>query len=324
MKKLMVLSLLVFTSQALFAKVADDIAATVNDDKIPMSEFYERLEQLRANDFFISINPVQVRNETGGQLVLNSLINEHLILQWADKTKQLPAESEIQTEYETIMKREDAKKAFADGSIKESALRYSLKVSKARFNLATTAVSLSPAEVQKYYKDHLSDYSTPEKWGLALIRVSTLAKAEAVQKDIKSGKAYGEIVKRFSEDPNAQKTEGIMDPISAKSNSLPPAMQAAVKGLKIGEVAGPIKLDFAGPKGSKVSQWFFIRLVSQEKESAKPFAEIQSQVEHQAMLARAGGYEVADKKISDFRKISKVKVTLLRYKSLEGEKIEKK
>ncbi|MBC7527337.1 MAG: hypothetical protein H7308_07280, partial [Chthonomonadaceae bacterium] len=48
----------------------EKIVATVNGDPILFSEFVERIQRIKAQDFIVSTNPLQVRNGTAGQLTL--------------------------------------------------------------------------------------------------------------------------------------------------------------------------------------------------------------------------------------------------------------
>src|SRR5262249_55520169 len=137
----------------------DKIAARVNGDTITEAEFYDRLQRLRAQDFVVSVNPLEMRSETAGQLTLETLINERLILQWAAKTPQLATDADVNARLEIFEKQPNVAQALANKLISEDTLRNGIRVQRARFNLATTAASVSPPEIEDYYKKHIAEYS---------------------------------------------------------------------------------------------------------------------------------------------------------------------
>ena len=50
--------------------------------------------------------------------------------------------------------------------------------------------------------------------------------------------------------------------------------------------------------------------------STPPFGVVQKQAEQSALLEKAGGMKVADKKIDDFRQLSEIKINLPGYEML--------
>src|ERR1043166_2357563 len=69
-----------FSSGPTRAQGPDKIAATVNGEAITEAAFYERLQFARAQEFIVSINPPVLKAEPAGQLILNAMINERLLL----------------------------------------------------------------------------------------------------------------------------------------------------------------------------------------------------------------------------------------------------
>jgi parvulin-like peptidyl-prolyl isomerase len=297
---------------------ADRVAILVNQEPITEAEFYQRLQRVRAQDFIISLNPLQLdTGTTAGQVTVNSLINERLILQWAEKTKQLPSEAEIAEELERVKQQPGAAQALAGGTLTEEAMRYNIKVFLARFNIATTAASLSPAEVEAYYKAHINEYSTPERWGLALLATNKAADVPKIQAELKAGRPFDEIVKSYSIDPRAKETAGQQPMRPANDPAIPAPIRDAVKKLQVGQVTPPIKLEVSQRQGGpSVPVYFFARLTSKEPAVSRSFAEVKLQVERAALLERAGGMQVAEKKIREFRQQSKIVVNLPGYENL--------
>lgn len=314
--KLLLAGLLIFTmgrSQAQSEPAA--IAATVNGDIITVAEFYSRLQTMRAQDFVASINPLQVRPEPAGLLLLNDLINKRLILQWAAKTKDLPTDAEIQTELKTVEKQPGAQQAIASRLFSEDNLRMDLRVQKARFNIATASLTISPAELDAYYKKNAARYGTPEKWGLSAIRTTKRGSLVKIEAALHAERPFAEVAREFSDDPSAKQKGGDLGVINATDPNLPQPLRDAVKKLKIGEVSPPVKVAY--PQGSV---WFFVRLTSREAATLPPLDAVRKQVEQSALLELAKGYTDTDKKISEFRQSAKIEINLPGYQSLLSKK----
>ena len=310
--KLLLLGVLIFTAGRSGAQSEPAaIAATVNGDVITVSEFYTRLQTMRAQDFIASINPLQVRPEAAGLLLLNDLINKRLILQWAARTKDLPTDAEIQTELDTLEKQPNVQQAIAAHLFNEDNLRLDLRVQKARYNIATASLSISPAELDAYYKKNAARYGTPERWGLSVIRTTKRGALIKITEALRAGKPFADVAREFSDDPAAKQKGGDLGVISATDPGLPQPLRDAVRKLKTGEVSPPVKVAF--PQGSV---WFFVRLTGREPATLPPLDTIRKQVEQNALLELAKGYTDADKKIGEFRQSARIEINLPGYQSL--------
>ena len=62
--------------------------------------------------------------------------------------------------------------------------------------------------------------------------------------------------------------------------------------------------------------YWFIVMKHKEPGTTQPFAVVKVQAEQAALLERAGGIQVADKKIADFRQLSDIKINLPGYEFL--------
>ena len=306
------------------AQGEDKLIASVNGESIMQSEFHARLQRMRAQDFVASVSPLTFRAETAGAVLLSSLINERLIVQWAIKTKQMPTEEEVKIALESIKQNPQMLEALKNGLILEPDLKREIMVERARFNLATTAVSISPAEVEKFYKDNIASYSTPDKWDLALLRTGKAADLPKIQAQLKANKPFDKVVAEFSEDEQTRGEGGKLATINSNDQGLPAPIREAVKTLKPGGVTPAIKLEYTVAVGKpKIARWWFVKLVKREAGVSRPFAEIKDQVERTALLQRSGGYAPADKKIGEFRKEADIKIMLAQYEGLKNVPVKK-
>jgi peptidyl-prolyl cis-trans isomerase SurA len=111
-------------------------------------------------------------------------------------------------------------------------------------------VNVTPEEVQRYYQEHLSEYSTPEKFELAHIffrleenapsdKVAAVtAKADDVYRRIKKGADFAAMAKEYSEDSSGQ-SGGELGWF--KTGEMLESIEKAAARLKVGEVSEPVR-----------------------------------------------------------------------------------
>jgi len=296
---------------------ADDAVATVNGEPILASEFFERVQRVNVRDFIVTTQPLTVRSQTAGQILMDQMINERLTFQWASKTNQMPTDAELASELAKAKAQPGLQQALAAHQLSEEFLKTSLRYSKARFNLATTAASVSPQEVEKYYKDHLSAYTIPERYTLDGFSTPVQADLAKIQADFKAGKPFLEIMKTYCHDEGVKARNGAMGTFNATDLTIPAPIREAAATLKDGQVSPPLKVEAEQGGGKpKVTLYWFIVMKHKEPGTTQPFAVVKTQVEQAALLDRAGGIQVADKKIADFRQVSDIKINLPGYEFL--------
>jgi peptidyl-prolyl cis-trans isomerase C len=96
---------------------------------------------------------------------------------------------------------------------------------------------VADAEVEKYYKDHVSEYLRPETVRASQIVVKDRAKATKVLAEAKAlpkadMKSFRDLVAKYSEDADSKQRSGDLLQIDQKSTQYPPAVVAAAFGLK--------------------------------------------------------------------------------------------
>jgi peptidyl-prolyl cis-trans isomerase C len=294
----------------------DKTAAIVNGEIITEGEFFERLQRLHGQAFVTPNN--QLRVETAGQLILDSLINERLTLQAANKANVGLSDTETATELANLKKQPAVQAGLTNHQFTEEMLKVDIRVQGARFKLATVGVKVTPAEVESFYKAHLADYTVPEQWGLSVIRtgnVDTLAKIDA---DLKAGKSFADTAKLYSDDKTSRDKGGDTGVVTADDTRIPSPLRDAVHLLKPGEISPVVKLEMdLGPGKPRLVTWWRLLLRSREPAVVRPFDDIKSGLERLAMIEKAGGYQIADKKIADLRGQSEIKISIPGYENLE-------
>ncbi len=319
------LSTLVIVALGIFSETQgyaqEKVVATINNEGITEKEFYTRLQRVKGSDFLVPTTPPAMRTESAGYIVLNSLINERLIIQLAQKNSVMPTDAEVNSELAIVMKQEGVIAALNEHTINKEDLFYDVKVQISRFNLATGKQPATPEEIEKFYNDNVEHYKSPERWGLSAIRTTNIDTAIKVQGELKAGKTFEATAKTYSEDPRTRDNGGQIGVFDATDKNLPQEIKSKVAALKLGEFTDPIGVMFdPGNGGAKVLVYWIVKLTVKQDAVTRTLADVRGQVERLAALKKAGGLEVADKKIAEFRKSSTVQVNVPGYDALTSKK----
>ena len=293
----------------------DKVVATVNNEAITEGDFYNRLQKVKGADFLVQGNPPGMRQENAGYIILNSMINERLILQLAAKNNLTPIAAELDVDLVPLLKQENIIQAIANHLVTANELKYDITVQHARYNLATNRQTVTPAEVEAFYNDNIDIYKSPERWVLSAIRTTKIDDAAKVTTELKDGKSFEETARTYSEDERTRATGGKIGVFDATDKSLPEDIKRAVRDLKVGEITNPIGIQFDNGTTKRLVYWI-VKLMDRQMASQRQLADVRHQVERLATLKKVGGLETGDKKIADFRKSSDVKINLPGYDAL--------
>lgn len=213
-------------------KVVEDIVARVNDQIITSSDYDRAAEQLTAEAGQQSIPPRELEQKKAD--LLRDLIDQQLLL---SKGKELgiTGETELIKRLDEIRKQnhlesmEDLEKAYASqqqgGSFEDfkATIRNSIITQQVVRDEVGRKISMSPGEVQAYFKAHESEFAQPESITLNEILVPTPAKsategadtaevaaaqtqAEEIEKKLAAGAKFDDLAKPSPTDPNAPKS----------------------------------------------------------------------------------------------------------------------
>jgi parvulin-like peptidyl-prolyl isomerase len=284
-------------------------AATVNGDKITVDDWVGRMQNLRYQDFVLTVNPPRAKPMSAGQIALESLINSRVLLQYAGKVGLLPKEAELDADLANLKKQAHIAAALQSKLVTEAALREDVRIQRALYNVATVNERISSSEVALYYNAHLDQYSQPEFWTIGLIRVSGKATAEKVEAELKSGKVFADVAAQYSEEMESKKKGGELGTFAAGDPGIPAFIRDAVVKLKVGETTPALQSTLSGPAPA----FFFVRLLAKKEKIQLPLEQIKVQVERAALFEKVGG---GAKKMAEIRKDAKIEVSLPGYTEL--------
>jgi peptidyl-prolyl cis-trans isomerase SurA len=210
-------------------KVVEDIVARVNDQIITSSDYDRAAEQLTAEAGQQSIPPHELEQKKAD--LLRDLIDQQLLL---SKGKELgiTGETELIKRLDEIRKQnhleamDDLEKAAQQQGVSyedfKANIRNSIITQQVVRDEVGRRISMSPGEVQAYFKAHESEFAQPESVALNEILVPTPAKAateaadtadvaaaqaqaEEIEKKLAAGAKFDDLAKPAPTDPNAPK-----------------------------------------------------------------------------------------------------------------------
>lgn len=180
--------------------------------------------------------------------VMNFLIEGYWFQAEAAKLgiKYTPAEAV--KDYKNLLKKDfptkSALQSYYDETGETNAdLRYTLRVSGLYAKLEKRyETKITPAQIQKYYDAHKSQYGTAESFNLHLIRTDdTAAGAKAAQEAynaLKSGESWDQVAKTYAADASSKANGGLLTGVVR--NEEEKAVNDAMLAAKVNQLLGPI------------------------------------------------------------------------------------
>lgn len=173
----------------------------VNDTEISFGTYYRKMERLvdvgrLVQNKFVPAAP--------GFLTLQQLINEALMVQLAKEQGVAPTQAEIDKEFANATKDDPelmqllAKEGFAEDEIKRQIL-----VQMSEFRVQTKGINISDQQVEEFYQGNKATYTTPKRWQLFVIAVSTTAEQDEVDAALKRGEKFPDVATKHSKDVSA-------------------------------------------------------------------------------------------------------------------------
>jgi len=186
------------------------------------------------------------------QQVLGFLISADWVIGQAEEQGVKVSDTEVQTQFNKLEKKQFPKEAefqkfLAITSQTASDLLLRMKISMLSSKIQEKVAKppkqpVSEAAVARYYNEHSSLHSLPEKRDLQIILTKTEAAAQQARTEIQSGKSFASVAKRRSIDPVSRSSGGATPGVvkGQQQKALSEAVFAAQKGV----LTGPVKTPF--------------------------------------------------------------------------------
>ena len=238
-----------------WARVVDRIVAKVNDDIITLSELRRETESFR-RDIMSRVPAAQQEQalKEAEEQVLNSLIESMLIYQKAIELEYDGHMEENITSYiQQIMRdnnfrdTEEFENALAQQGDSLRTFRETISrhiISSALVNdFINQRINLLTPEIERYYQNHLADFTTPEEVTLSEIVLDTangISEAENLAVDIinraRQGESFATLAGRYSKGATAGRGGEIGTYVVDKLND---ETRRALVGVEEGDVSEP-------------------------------------------------------------------------------------
>ena len=228
-----------------------NVAATVNDSEIPVSEVEERFEQAKSQPQVAQ----QLESDTEGTYeseiqaqILTQLVVAQLLDEWADDLGVTASDEEVEEERTALIEQLGGQEAF-DQAVEQSGLSEADVTEQIRQrvlqNKITEEVSgegeVTDAEIEEFYTQN-QETRFGEKATARHILVKDKAKADSIVADLKKGADFAKIAKAESTDPGSAEQGGELPEFGP--GQMVPEFDKAVFSSDVGELVGPVKTDF--------------------------------------------------------------------------------
>jgi foldase protein PrsA len=185
------------------------------------------------------------------QEVLGFLISSEWVLGEASSLGVKVSDAEVKKQFEKIKNQQFPKAAEFEKFLKTSGQTVSDLLLRVKLNLLSSKIQqkvvkekskVTPAQVQKYYKENPKRFEVAEKRNLLIILTKTEAAAKKAKQEVGSGKSFESVAKRVSIDPTSKSTGGKLPGVvkGQEEKSLDTAVFSAKKNV----LTGPIKTPF--------------------------------------------------------------------------------
>ncbi len=218
------------------------VVATVNGEKITEPALQSRLEQVAA------MYGYSLDSEQGKELrafleeqVLQSLIEERVVLQAAKEKKISVKKEDVQEELKKIKNQFPGDKEFQD-FLKERKftekdltvyLEHQLILNKL-FEEVTKDITTTSKDIKKYYEENKEEFFVPEQVKARNIVVKTEEEAKAIIAELDKGADFATLAVEKSIDPTAKQNQGDIGYFD-KDAGLVEEFKNAAFALKVGE-----------------------------------------------------------------------------------------
>ena len=283
-------------------KVVEDIVARVNDQIVTQSDYDRAAEQLDSEAKQQAIPAQQVAEKQAD--LLRDLIDQQLLLSKA-KELGITGETELikrldelrkQNHLESMEELEKAYAAQAQGTSFEdfkASIRNSIVTQQVVRDEVGRRITMSPGDVQKYYKEHASEFAQPESVTLNEILIPTpgktateaadaeqiaaaQAQADAMEAKLAGGAKFEDLAKPAPADPDAPKSVALGE-FRRGSGMLAKEIEDKSFALNAGQYTTPIR----------TKQGFIILQVTDHTRSGDAdFKKLEPQVEEALFLER--------------------------------------
>jgi hypothetical protein len=269
-----------------------DPVAKVNGKAIPASTYLEQASR------------------RFGQDLLRNMIEQSIVLQWAEEEKVPPTDEQINRQIDAL-KRDGA----YDEQVKvlgEAGLKQEIAAMQARVNLARKDIEISKSDLQQTYDTMKQRYVHPPRKQVALIISSKQSDMKEAAKKAKSGEDFDKVAAEYSGQQYASFRGPMKFWLEENQPGMPPELAKATKETKLGEIGGPVKL--AAPSGP--TQYVVLKVIQEQPRMNKALKDVKAEVEDAALFQKSQSDPGFIEKLNERMKNAKIEVGISEFKNL--------
>ena len=269
------------------AGIVDRIYAQVNDDIITLSDVNRRREAIRRElATRMKGKPLEEAVRAAEGSILDGLIEEKLLIQKAiELGVDADVEPSVSSQIQQIMKdnnidnMDDFERALEEQGTTLQTFRDQVRDQIMQNTIidyfVRSRITLMKSDIEKYYKNHATDFATPEEISLSEITITAGAegsdaaaesRARALYNRLKKGESFAELASQYSRGATASKGGSIGSNLLEKWH---PDIVKAIAGLESGDITEPQKT----PEG-----YVIYRVDLRKHSTIPPIEEIESQI----------------------------------------------
>jgi peptidyl-prolyl cis-trans isomerase SurA len=239
------------------AELVDRVVAVVNGKLITLFDVNARVTELLQRTQGVAFKPDDPRNAELQREVLDSMINDILIEQEAERLKLKVSETEIDTQIDEIKKKNNMTEQQLKAELLKEGMTFSQFREKMRKDnvkkrllgyMVQRKAMVTDDEVRDYYEHNKGSISTQKSilgptvsGGLGFIMVADKKAAEDLRAKISSGAiSFADAARRYSIGPGREQGGNLGD---VQAKDLAPPLRDALAAVKPGQVTQPVLLD---------------------------------------------------------------------------------
>jgi peptidyl-prolyl cis-trans isomerase SurA len=267
------------------AKIVDRIVAQVNDDIITLSDLNREMSEIR-QDLATKFTGEQLDQEIkkAEKDVLDQLIRQKLLIQKANELGfSANIDSQVNATIDRIRK-ENKIKDMADfeRALSQQGMTLAMFRDRIRKQIITNGlvsefvgsrITLLSQELEKYYQEHIKEFSSAEEVTLSEIVIPTTgdpgeakSKADEIVKKVAQGEPFATLASQYSAGPTASKGGSIGTYLTAKLN---PDIAMAIAKVKEGDIT---------PVISGADMLVIYRVDTRKEAQARPLDEVRDEI----------------------------------------------
>ncbi|WP_224363470.1 peptidylprolyl isomerase [Hyalangium versicolor] len=275
----------------------DSVVATVNGEVLSRAEFEQELS--RELSFAEAPERTPEEIEPAKRALVDTLVMRMLLLQEAKLQNLTVTPEEVDRQMLRLTgdyPTDSFSDALAQGQLSLSELRaresQRLIIEKLFSQHVYSRVAVTEEELRAYFAAHEADFQEPEQVHAAQLVVKGLDEAKRVQAQLKSGKKFADLARRYSLSADA-KVGGDLG--FFPRGQMPPAFDEVVFNMRPGQVSDVVSTEYG---------YHLFKVIEFKPGRKRDFTEVRSHVEARLVKAKqAEAQEAFEKELREKAKI---------------------